>query len=157
MQLNTEILKAVSEIEYLSHSNNLGNEYELINDLKSANKSINSLKWENLCLEERGTFTAFLSNNNRDLFRNWNHLTAEVKEKIIPITEEKLDKLISEGYLLEDMKSQIKFDIVNITLYKSYSSVVRSDFYELMYSIYLSGYIPCGWAGKYPKGKIKVM
>ncbi len=55
------------------------------------------------------------------------------------------------------MRNQILFDIMNIALYQSYYPVLKSEFYECLYRIYVNGYIPCGWNGKYPKGNIKVI
>lgn len=46
---------------------------------------------------------------------------------------------------------------MDIALLRSYSSVCKSEFYESLYQIYMSGYTPCGWNGKYPKGNIKVI
>lgn len=55
------------------------------------------------------------------------------------------------------MKNQILFDIMNIALYQSYSSVCKSEFYECLYQIYINEYIPCGWNGIYSKGNMKVI
>ncbi|MGX7420043.1 hypothetical protein ACWOFR_14690 [Carnobacterium gallinarum] len=157
MKLDQNMIEIIKKIDFLSHSTNLEIGYQEIKDLKLAEKSINSLKWENLCLEERGKISGYLAQNNKELFSNWNHLVNEIKEKIIPCVEKKLDILILKEKLLEEMKDQIKFDIINIILYKSYSEVIHSDFYETIYAVYMTGYIPCGWSGQYPKGKIKII
>lgn len=157
MILNREVIESIKNIVFLSQTGTIEVDYELITDLHSAEKSINSLKWENLCLEMRGKFTASLSKNNEEIFQEWNNIVKEVKEKIIPLVEEQLNNLVMEKKITENMKAQIKFDIINISLYKTYSPFISSDFYESLYGVYLKGYIPCGWKGKFPKGKIKII
>lgn len=116
------------------------------------------MKWENLNLDRVGDVTSYLSKNYRELYnKNWNNLAKEIKTNILPVINEKLDFLIQEGRLLESMKSQVLFDIMNIVLVRSYSSVCKSEFYDELYQIYISGYIPCGWNGSYPEGNIKVI
>ncbi len=158
VRLENEVVKSLCRIDFLSHTRKLEIDFEIVPTLKLASKSINQLKWENLCLDRIGDVTSHLSKNYKEMYNeNWNNLAMDIKKEIIPIVDEKLSVLISEGQLLENMKSQILFDIMNIALYKSYSLVCESEFYNCLYKIYINGYIPCGWTGEYPKGNIKVI
>ncbi|MED4402703.1 hypothetical protein [Metabacillus fastidiosus] len=158
MKLENETIESLLKIDFLSHSKNLNIDFELISNLNLASTSINGLKWENICLERIGDVTSYLSKNYRELYnKNWNNLAIEIRKNIVPTINEKLEFLIKEGQLLENMKDQILFDVMNIALFQSYSSMCKSEFYECLYKIYMSGYIPCGWNGKYPKGNIKVI
>lgn len=158
LKLEDQTVQSLLKTDILSHSCTLNNNFELISDLKLASKSINGLKWENLNLDRVGDVTSYLSKNYRELYnKNWNNLAKEIKTNILPVINEKLDLLIQEGRLVENMKSQILFDIMNIVLVRSYSSVCKSEFYEELYQIYISGYIPCGWNGRYPEGNVKVI
>ena len=54
------------------------------------------------------------------------------------------------------MKDQIKFDIVGLAIYltiKKEIPQVESPFFDELYALYQSGYIPCGYA----KGCYKVL
>lgn len=157
MQLEQEVIDDLLGIEFLAHHKKLEIKAEYITNLTVASKSMNGLKWENLCLEKSGDVTSYLSINHKALYNTyWNELAIAIKTNIIPLINQKLDALIAEGRLIEKMKSQILFDMMNIALFQSYSKVCESDFYEELYEIYESGYIPCGWNGKYPEGNIKV-
>ncbi|MBL1225842.1 hypothetical protein [Enterococcus sp. BWR-S5] len=158
MNLKKEIILSLCTIDFLSHTKDLNIPFEYPKDLKDAAKSINNLQWENLCLEEIGNVTAFLSKNHKELYKKtWNELAIEIKKQVIPTIEKKLTTLIEEQKILKEMINQILFDIINIALYKSYDDIYTSEFYDLLSNIYQSGYIPCGWNGQYPKGTIKVI
>lgn len=54
------------------------------------------------------------------------------------------------------MIPQIRFDIINISIYltlKNECLNVNSPFFDDLYTLYRLGYIPCGYA----KGKYKVL
>ncbi|MDR4304702.1 hypothetical protein FOS05_27255, partial [Bacillus mycoides] len=128
MRLENEVVKSLCRIDFLSHTRKLEIDFEIVPTLKLASKSINQLKWENLCLDRIGDVTSHLSKNYKEMYnKNWNNLAMDIKKEIIPIVDKKLSVLISEGQLLENMKSQILFDIMNIALYKSYSLVCESE------------------------------
>ncbi|TEX10406.1 hypothetical protein, partial [Bacillus cereus] len=127
MRLENEVVQSLCRIDFLSHTRKLEVDFEIVPTLKLASKSINQLKWENLCLDKIGDVTSHLSKNYKEMYnKNWNNLAMDIKKEIIPVVDEKLSVLISEGQLLENMKSQILFDIMNIALYKSYSLVCES-------------------------------
>ncbi|CAM4187310.1 hypothetical protein HOV72_018825 [Bacillus albus] len=108
MRLENEVVKSLCRIDFLSHTRKLEIDFEIVPTLKLASKSINQLKWENLCLDKIGDVTSHLSKNYKEMYnKNWNNLAMDIKKEIIPIVDEKLSVLISEGQLLENMKSQI--------------------------------------------------
>ncbi|MEK0224511.1 hypothetical protein [Bacillus proteolyticus] len=130
MKLETGIINELCSIKLLSHSEDLSmDDFKLISSLDLADKHLNGLKWENICLEEISNVSAYLSKNQKRLFEeNWNCLVLEIKREIIPILDNKISKLIDEGILLESMRSQILFDIMNISLCKCYSLFYKSAF-----------------------------
>lgn len=108
VRLENEVVKSLCRIDFLSHTRKLEIDFEIVPTLKLASKSINQLKWENLCLDKIGDVTSHLSKNYKEMYnKNWNNLAMDIKKEIIPIVDEKLSVLISEGQLLENMKSQI--------------------------------------------------
>jgi len=62
--------------------------------------------------------------------------TLYAKYDFTDIEKVKKNRVIREERFLENMKNQILFDIMNIALYQSYSSVCKSEFYECLYQIY---------------------
>lgn len=152
-----EIVLEMEKIDFLSHRRVLIMPHKLETDIVKASKSMNSLKWENLCIDQIGDFKTYLSKNySKEYNENWNKFVSELKEKLYPSVLRELDMLVSENILLEDMKSQILFDIINIGMCKCYAKFETSQFYKALYDIYLAGYIPCGWFGKFPIGEILV-
>ena len=116
MKIYDDVINALKNIDFLKEERAINLPIIQLKTLKDAEKSINSLKWENFVLEKDGDFSAYLSKNHSDMYKHWNSLAISAKEEIIPQIEARLDNLIADSKLLESMKDQIKFDIVGLSL-----------------------------------------
>lgn len=156
MKINDDVIKSLISLPFLKESRETTVPIKQIKKLREAEKSINSLKWENFVLEKGGDFSVYIFKNHSDIHKHWNSLGISAKEEIIPEIEARLDNLITEGKLVASMKDQIKFDIIGIARYLTIKNVVpqaESTFYDDLYALYQAGYIPCG----YTKGYYKVL
>lgn len=155
MKIYDDVINALKNIDFLKEERAINLPIIQLKTLKDAEKSINSLKWENFVLEKDGDFSAYLSKNHSDMYKHWNSLAISAKEEIIPQIEARLDNLIADSKLLESMKDQIKFDIVGLAIYLTIKKEIpqaKSQFFDELYALYQAGYIPCGYA----KGCYKV-
>lgn len=156
MKIYDDVINALKNIDFLKEERAINLPIIQLKTLKDAEKSINSLKWENFVLEKDGDFSAYLSKNHSDMYKHWNSLAISAKEEIIPQIEARLDNLIADSKLLESMKDQIKFDIVGLAIYLTIKKEIpqaKSQFFDELYALYQAGYIPCG----YTKGYYKVL
>ena len=156
MKIYDDVINALKNIDFLKEERAINLPIIQLKTLKDAEKSINSLKWENFVLEKDGDFSAYLSKNHSDMYKHWNSLAISAKEEIIPQIEARLDNLIADSKLLESMKDQIKFDIVDLAIYLTIKKEIpqaKSQFFDELYALYQAGYIPCGYA----KGCYKVL
>ena len=156
MKIYDDVINALKNIDFLKEERAINLPIIQLKTLKDAEKSINSLKWENFVLEKDGDFSAYLSKNHSDMYKHWNSLAISAKEEIIPQIEARLDNLIADSKLLESMKDQIKFDIVGLAIYLTIKKEIpqaESSFFDVLYALYQAGYIPCGYA----KGCYKVL
>lgn len=126
-------------------------------DSKKVEKSINSTKWENMCLDRMGDFTAYLTKNHKDEYKKyWNEEVKYIKANYIPSISENINKVLLEKELPLDILDDMKMNIVSLFMLEFYSDYYSCDFYEKMQEIYLAGHLPCGWVGEYPNGKFLV-
>ena len=156
MKIYDDVINALKNIDFLKEERAINLPIIQLKTLKDAEKSINSLKWENFVLEKDGDFSAYLSKNHSDMYKHWNSLAISAKEEIIPQIEARLDNLIADSKLLESMKDQMKFDIVGLAIYLTIKKEIpqaKSQFFDELYALYQAGYIPCGYA----KGCYKVL
>ena len=156
MKIYDDVINALKNIDFLKEERAINLPIIQLKTLKDAEKSINSLKWENFVLEKDGDFSAYLSKNHSDMYKHWNSLAISAKEEIIPQIEARLDNLIADSKLIESMKDQIKFDIVGLAIYLTIKKEIpqaKSQFFDELYALYQAGYIPCGYA----KGCYKVL
>ena len=86
----------------------------------------------------------------------WNVAVGEIKSKYMNEIREKIEnKWVDEKskqYVIDD----VQFNVLTLFMLDYYSEYYQSDFYERMLAIYLSGHLPCGWSGEYPKGRFIV-
>lgn len=124
---------------------------------KEIEKKINSLAWENMCLERAGDFTAYLHVNHKTEFNQyWNNEVRIVKSEYMPEIIDKITQALLNKDLSLDILEDMKMNIVTLFMLEFFSEYYSSDFFERMLRIYLSGHLPCGWAGKYPKGRFLI-
>lgn len=156
MKIYDDVIISLKNIDFLKEERATNIPIIQLKTVKDAEKSINSLKWENFVLEKDGNFSAYLSKNHSDMYKHWNSLAISAKEEIIPQIEAQLENLIAEGKLQASMKDQIKFDIVGLAIYLTIKKEIpqaESPFFDDLYALYQAGYIPCGYA----KGCYKVL
>ena len=156
MKIHSDVINELINIDFLKEERETSLPITQLKTVKEAEKNINSLKWENFVLDKRGDYTVYLFKNHSDIYKHWNELVDSVKEEIIPEIEARLDNLIAESKLVASMKDQIKFDIIGLAIYltiKKELPQAESTFFDDLYALYQSGYIPCGFA----KGCYKVL
>ena len=151
MKIYDDVIISLKNIDFLKEERATNIPIIQLKTVKDAEKSINSLKWENFVLEKDGDFSAYLFKNHSAIYKHWNSLAISAKEEIIPQIEERLDNLIADSKLLESMKDQIKFDIVSLAIYLTIKKEIpqaESPFFDDLYALYQAGYIPCGYEKK---------
>ena len=151
MKIYDDVIISLKNIDFLKEERATNLPIIQLKTVKDAEKSINSLKWENFVLEKDGDFSAYLFKNHSAIYKHWNSLAISAKEEIIPEIEARLDNLIADSKLLESMKDQIKFDIVGLAIYLTIKKEIpqaEPPFFNDLYALYQAGYIPCGYAKK---------
>lgn len=153
MNIPDEVVEKLTQLRLLDDDRHTNVPITQLKTLKSVEKSINSRKWENYCLDKRGDFTAYLFQNEKDLYREWNNITNDARIWILPEVRRQLQLLVSSDKLLETMLGQILFDIVGLSVYLTLTRMrpqISSEYFDTIWELYSSGYIPCGFAwGKY--------
>jgi hypothetical protein len=109
-------------------------------------------QWESFRLERRNELTVFLHQNAMDRYRKWNEITADLKERIVPMVRRKITSVSVEHKLPESFEHCVRWDILGACMETEYSDLRPAGFYTEMAAVYLKGHFPCGWDGLYPSG-----
>ncbi len=126
-------------------------------DCSEVIKAINSIEWENICLEGSGNITEYLAVHNKEEYnKNWNQIVKKIKLEVLPQIIDKIQEVVAIKCLPEIVIDDIKFNLVTILACDAYSKYYTSEFCSRLFKIYTSGHLPCGWEGEYPSGKIIV-
>lgn len=129
---------------------------EYVKDIKAVDKHINSMKWENLCLDKKGDFTVYLCINHKEEYQCWNDLAKEVKSEYMPAISDEVMRILAEKEMPESVLADVKMNVLSIFMLEYYSEYYSSEFYDNMLKIYLAGHLPCGWKGSSEDGKFLV-
>lgn len=160
MKIEEKFIKQVMECNWLKNcgkEGDFGFEVEYIKSQSKVKKLINGIKWENICLEECGDLTAFLHiHYNEDYNKYWNEMVKKIKKDYISVISESLEAALQDNKDKDSIIIDIKSNLVTIFMLNFYSEYYKSDFYDKMLEIYLSGHLPCGWNGDYPEGSFIV-
>ena len=109
-------------------------------------------QWESFRLERRNELTVFLHQDAMDRYRKWNDITADLKERIVPMVRRKITSVSVEHKLPESFEHCVRWDILGACMEIEYSDLRPAGFYMEMAAVYLKGHFPCGWDGLYPSG-----
>lgn len=160
MQLKEDFIELIMNCNWFE---NCGNEdfdqFEVVmlKDKKEVVKSINSMAWENVCLEKRGDFTAYLSLNCASKYNEfWNKGVGEVKRAYMGKLKKQFRKALANKNLPEKIIEDIEFNVVVLFMANYYSDYYSGEFFEQMLQIYLAGHLPCGWSGDLENGMFKI-
>lgn len=150
MEVSVELKNKLLENKWFEYSGAFENcnysfDYVLVDNEKKAVKSVASREWENLCLEQRGNFTAYLSKEHKKEYReHWNKTVLELKQTFIPLLSEKVKSALAEKKLLEKVWDDVRFNLITILMIDFYSYDFNTEFFDHLLEVYLSGHLPCG-------------
>ena len=160
MEIKNEFAERLLNCKWLQNcgkQEDFGFEVEYVKSKKQLKKLISSIKWENICLEAEGDFTAYLHiNHKEDYNKYWNDMVSMIKSEYINTIAEDIMKVLDDFEGKDDIIIDMKANIVSLFMMHFYSEYYNSDFYDKMLKIYLAGHIPCGWNGEYPEGRFLV-
>ncbi len=127
-----------------------------IESWSEAIERIETLEWENYCLEHKNHLTESLFLKERAIFQGWNKVVRAIKPKMITAIGAQVEALRKANELPKVFLDTVEWDILTALLEEQYSQYVPRYFYTDMLQWYLKGYFPCGYDGDYPNGRFIV-
>lgn len=114
--------------------------------------------WEGVTLEASNQLTQWLHHYDRENYQQWNLLVDGFKMTAIdPLASENWEPVrANEGLGIEFIHS-VKWDVLGALMENAYlQSGHRCFFFLELLLVYEAGHFPCGWTGKWPKGKLVI-
>ena len=81
MKIHADVINALKNLDLLKEERVTSLPIIQQKTVKIAERSINSLKWENFVLEKDGDFSVYLFKNHSDIHKHWNSLAIVQKRK----------------------------------------------------------------------------
>lgn len=112
-------------------------------------ESIQSYKWENICLDKKGDFSSAILLNYEEQYSLIGEECEKVQKEVLAFSKRFTAGLKKKGIRFGGIVlSDVKFNVGTLFLVNHYSEYYIPDvFFEQMLEIYLSGHLPCGWSG----------
>ena len=88
--------------------------------------------------------------------KEWNNLVCFIKDEYLEKLSDKVKKMWIDEDTSDDIWIDISGNVIDLFMLDYYAEWCKSEFFEQLLEIYLSGHLPCGWKGKYPQGKFLV-
>ena len=134
-------------------------DYIWAKSIKDVDKNIHSVKWEEVCNEERNELHTPLYMRCREsgdwtLLNAWNEQIEITGKQYWPDIVEKVKQAVAQYALPEKVLTNVRYNVRMLFLCEFYSEHCHSEFYDRLLEIYLSGHLPCGYKGRYRKGSI---
>jgi hypothetical protein len=141
----------------------------VVSSWKEAILSAISRRWGNCLLEVKnelwGQFVS-LSRVQGDPAHKWNAVADRVGEAVKPIVKEKIKPIVQAHKELVTQKGtfaagitfprRVTLDIEIACLEQEYSELIEPRFGKVIAEWYMCGHFPCGWEGRFPKGKLVI-
>ena len=110
-------------------------------------------EWERASLESQNQMTAHLRAKHPNKYGEWNSLVKTYKSIVERIVSGPVKRLVEEHSLTSDLIHNVRWDILGACLCLAYSKQNPPRFDLEVLSIYEAGHLPCGWDGKWPRGR----
>jgi hypothetical protein len=131
---------------------------ERVTDWPTAIASCKDPMWENVELEAQNQLTLWLHANDRTEYIKWNDIVLGHKTSILnPLIEESITPFQVKHGLDIVLVHSVQWDILGALMENSYLGSGHKAFFFLeVLMVYEAGHFPCGWAGEWPQGSLKV-
>ena len=166
VDIDKSLIDKLNNINWFYNCNNQFNNsicwnYEQLRNINQVKKYISKIKWFNLTLNTTNTLTDYLFHNYKDEYNNyWNKIVIEFKKSFLPTIKENITcySQIFLGNVYCDILENIEWILINMITAYSYKCYFMDSykFYAELLKIYETGFLPCGWVGKYPQGRILI-
>lgn len=160
--IDKEFIERLNKIDWFSNcgkplKNVINYEVDYVKSWTVASKMCRDVEWSNITLEANNELTAYLHKHFPEKYHNkWNKIVSEAKTHMERIVYPKIRNFQTENNLDDEFYNSVIWDVLGIVMAYAYKECKEPSFYTELLKVYESGNFPCGWKGKWPKGKLVV-
>jgi len=123
---------------------------------EAAIESCGSSKWENLCLEAANQLHERILERSVERFNQWNIIATECRKAVDTLVRGKVKAVVKKHRLPKVFKDTVSWDMIHLCMEAEYAEVFPPAFFASQAYWYVQGHFPCGWKGRFPKGKLVI-
>jgi len=131
---------------------------ERVRDWPTAIASCKDPAWENVELEAQNQLTLWLHTYARTEYQKWNDIVLGHKAAVLnPLIELEIAPFQRRHGLDIALVHSVQWDILGALMENSYLRMGHKAYFFLeLLMVYEAGHFPCGWAGEWPHGSLRV-
>jgi hypothetical protein len=139
-------------------SSNVSAPLQRCSDWPEAVSLCSATNWQNVATEAQNQLTVWLHLNARKDFQRWNSIVMGFKASILkPAVEPAIRELSRQYGQKEEVLHSVQWDMLGALMENHYLYTGHKAFFFLeLLELYEAGHFPCGWAGRWPDGKLCV-
>ena len=114
--------------------------------------------WEDVTLEAANELTGFLTRRYDERYSQWNDIVIAAKSRIVtPLADRVWQPFAAQRGLGKGFVDCVSWDVLSAIMEHEYRDCTeRPIFFLHLLEVYCAGHFPCGWAGKWPAGQLRV-
>lgn len=159
MNLDQNIIKELENIQWFTCCGNprvIKSTIQLEN-WSQAEVAFCDPEWESVTADAQARLTEYLSMNYPSKYHGeWNNLVLKAKdtveELVVPPTKHIIENQGLDSMLLDC----VKWDVLHAILERTYAHLSPPCFFEILFTTYKFGKLPCGWKGAWQNGRLLV-
>jgi hypothetical protein len=128
----------------------------VLSSWREAIEHCSSIEWENLCLEAANQYRERVLERSKERFNQWNDIVDQIKPVTDRLVRQKIEDVVCQQGLPKVFEDTVQWDILQVCMEAEYADVYQPGFYASQAYWYVKGHFPCGWEGKFPKGKLVI-
>lgn len=161
--ISDNAIKMINAIKTSSLLSCVGNaeknhDIRIVSTWHEAVKRALSKEWYNFRIDQSNRLTEQLSLRHDDEYSaRWNVIANTSRVMLDPIVEAAIarvdERMTTKKRARQQLFISIRVDLMGAIHEVEFDSLVRVQFYRTILSQYLSGFLPCGWEGTFPRGR----
>ncbi|WP_338555027.1 hypothetical protein [Paenibacillus sp. KS-LC4] len=159
--VTTELLNTIKDIPWFNDCGKVRNlelpfDFQYVKDWEEAEAYDEKEEWEEIITNSREALADFVMKKLGYSVRVFNSIVATVRDSAeYSLSVEKLRAIVEENNIKDEFGDTLSWILLNAGIEDAFKEFKGCPtFFREMLEVFKNGHCPCGWEGRWPKGKL---
>ncbi|WP_019637126.1 hypothetical protein [Paenibacillus fonticola] len=159
--MDKEFISRIKEINWFANCGKaprtkISFEYIRVGNWKAALEQSEGKYWELITQEADNQLSEYLLINHPNRYKEWNKYAQKGREVIDNFVVPNVTNYLIDNNLPYSLLDNVRWEFIGAIMENNYRNERQPAFFMELFKVYESGNFPCGWEGRWPKGKLIV-